>query len=732
MTFCSRAIESAKKTRFTMRGHPPRMMRRSACFGLMLASFQAAAAPWTISGEIRLQDWSEYEAVVVTSAGRLLVQGDEWGDAGFAASSLRIESGGRVELHDSAYVEVETTEMTGGTLRVSAASQSGTSEWFASEIHGTSGESVVEVGGRADPELNGPLSILRTGSVKVEEGARLNLRATEGGAIIFDADGSWDQWAGLMVPGGTGLANGGTIVLAEPLDLVPGLSISAGKGGDAGASLFVGAGGTLVLDKEAASEKGPLLSAGEGDRLVFQPGSTIWFAGDDLGRGLTALDGYFDLEGAEVIGIGTAIIRDGTLDTEGRIEVGADGSWNVVMTPIQFSGPFRGTAEALWSAVKADKLETEGFWRRFMTLNNAAGASTGLVEMAGAPSLLMTNARLLDRVERSLREAARLSTRAPFPSAAEPENRVEKQKTGMLERIRAAVPVTMLPIEVTAAKRRVEGEVPLPLEGATSVETDETEVALSAVFGWETWRFGLTAAYGTADVEGRRPRSCKQRFGESDMVEAAFWAAHPAAGGRIWMLASWAAASDDAEHYQNNAQIRAEKIERTLWSLASGWRSSSIGSKAFAWEWGGSLALHRFDDVDYEHEAEGRTIMRAHEDARMLATASFDLAAMGEAVWSWRSGFASEYLPRRGSWRAEMGMDLAAGDLDQRVTGIVPDVPDAKGTMTIDAIPRVVGRVGVGAALDWKESRLALEGSWSHGSDGWESREMRARLIWAL
>ena len=179
MTFCSRAIESAKKTRFTMRGHLPRMMRRSACFGLMLASFQAAAAPWTISGEIRLQDWSEHDAVVVTSAGRLLVQGDEWGDAGFAASSLRIESGGRVELHDSAYVEVETTEMTGGTLRVSAASQSGTSEWFASEIHGTSGESVVEVGGRADPELNGPLSILRTGSVKVEEGARLNLRATE-------------------------------------------------------------------------------------------------------------------------------------------------------------------------------------------------------------------------------------------------------------------------------------------------------------------------------------------------------------------------------------------------------------------------------------------------------------------------------------------------------------------------------------------------------------------------
>lgn len=77
-------------------------------------------------------------------------------------------------------------------------------------------------------------------------------------------------------------------------------------------------------------------------------------------------------------------------------------------------------------------------------------------------------------------------------------------------------------------------------------------------------------------------------------------------------------------------------------------------------------------------------------------------------------------------------MDLAAGDLDQRVTGTVPDVPDAKGTMTIDAIPRVVGRVGVGAALDWKESRLALEGSWSHGTDGWESREMRARLIWAL
>ena len=60
MTFCSRAIESAKKTRFTMRGHLPRMMRRSACFGLMLASFQAAAAPWTISGEIRLQDWSEH------------------------------------------------------------------------------------------------------------------------------------------------------------------------------------------------------------------------------------------------------------------------------------------------------------------------------------------------------------------------------------------------------------------------------------------------------------------------------------------------------------------------------------------------------------------------------------------------------------------------------------------------------------------------------------------------
>ena len=150
MSFCSQAIESAKKARFTMHGHPPRMTSRAACFGLVLASFQAAAAPWTISEEIRLQDWSEYEAVVVTSAGRLLVQGDEWGDAGFAASSLRIESGGRVELHDSAYVEVETTEMTGGTLRVSAASQSGTSEWFASEIHGTSGESVVEVGGRAD------------------------------------------------------------------------------------------------------------------------------------------------------------------------------------------------------------------------------------------------------------------------------------------------------------------------------------------------------------------------------------------------------------------------------------------------------------------------------------------------------------------------------------------------------------------------------------------------------
>ena len=199
MSFCSQAIESAKKARFTMHGHPPRMTSRAACFGLVLASFQAAAAPWTISEEIRLQDWSEHEAVVVTSAGRLLVQGDEWGDAGFAASSLRIESGGRVELHDSAYVEVETTEMTGGTLRVSAASQSGTSEWFAGEIHGTSGESVVEVGGRADPELNGPLSILRTGSVKVEEGARLNLRATEGGAIIFDADGSWDQWAGALI-----------------------------------------------------------------------------------------------------------------------------------------------------------------------------------------------------------------------------------------------------------------------------------------------------------------------------------------------------------------------------------------------------------------------------------------------------------------------------------------------------------------------------------------------------
>lgn len=553
-------------------------------------------------------------------------------------------------------------------------------------------------------------------SIRVDEGARLFVRVSQGGVFTWGAAKGHSPRAEIPDLGRL-LITSEAAITNRHFFAVGGASAPA-----AGApNLFVASGGVVELRGEAAKIK-----TEAGTWTHFDSGAVIWITSGEGEDDVVPDDFKFtqaDFSEGLVTGLETVVVRVNSSLKEGELHLREDGSLGVRMNPLVFSGPVGDLMNGIYEA-RRDVTTPSWYRGLFSSSATAAEAAESVVKLGSVAAAAGTRERLAQKTAglsfELLDALDAADLRGSVPKRADEDAFVRSMPAVM----------TNIPVMIEAKSGETRTETELPVLGAAKVvRTDDTTVQGAFILGHGDWRVGLFGAFIENDFRADAPSTFLPFTGSSEAAVVSLFAAHPLLEGRLLLDLAWSEATDSLSAPAARDTLRAEGVKRTLWSAGAAWERTLFAGDAWSVAGRAGLRGWHWEDSEARWTAVSGTVLKVEESGGGAFSASLGLAARTGFDLPRAGGFLGDWLPTRveaSLWGDLTGMTGSRPTL----TLSLPEVTAARGALPGAEPEHFRMSAGGSVAVQFPETRLEITGAALRAGRGISSHSLSARLVW--
>ncbi len=679
-----------------------------------------------------------YAAGTTTLAGGTLTldDGAAFGGLDFTGSGEyvgRLELGPEAELvlRGGALMTMAGLEASGGLIRVEIR---GAADWERPMLleagdFVVKGDVRVELGAADDLDGDHPggdgaggevvafrPAAFSANSIRVDEGARLFVRVSQGGVF------TWGAAEGLSPS--TEIPDLGRLLIASDAAITNRhfFAVGGASAPAAGApNLFVASGAVLELRGDGAK-----LKTEAGTWTHFDTGAVIWItSGEERDDDVPATFKLTQADFTEgrVTGLESVVVRVDSSFKEGELYLLEDGTLGVRMESLAFSGPVGDFLNGIYE-VRRDVTTPSWYRTLFLSSLTADEVAESVVKLGSAAAAAGTRERLAQKT-------AGLSFELfDVLDAAELRGSVPKraQEDAFLRSMPAVMTNIPVIIEAKSGETRTETELPA-LGFAKTLRTDDTTVQGAFVLGRGDWRVGLFGAFIEHDFRADAPNSRLPLTGSSEAAVVSLFAAHPLWDGRLLLDLAWSEATDSLSVPSARDTLRAEGVKRTLWSAGAAWERTLLAGDAWSVAGRAGLRGWRWEDSEAQWTAVSGKVLKVEESGGGALSASVGLAARTGFDLPSASGFLGDWLPTRveaSLWGDLTGMTGSRPTL----TLSLPEVTAARSSLPGPEPKHFRVSAGGSVVVQFPETRFELSGMTSRAGGGIRSHTLSVRATW--
>lgn len=548
-------------------------------------------------------------------------------------------------------------------------------------------------------------------SIRVDEGARLFVRVSQGGVFTWGTAEEHSPSAEIPDLGRLLIASD-ALITNRHFFAVGGASAPA-----AGVpNLFVASGAVLELRGDDAK-----LKTEAGTWTHFDTGAVIWITSGEEEDDFKLTQADFS-EGL-VTGLETVVVRVNSSHNEGELYLLEDGSLGVRMKPLVFSGPVGDLMNGIYEARR--DVTTPSWYRvLFSSSATAAEAAESVVKLGSVAAAAGTRERLAQKTAGLSFELLDALDAADLRGSV-PKRADEDAFLRSMPAVMTNIPVM---IEAKSGETRTETELPV-LAAAKVVRTDDTTVQGAFILGHGDWRVGLFGAFIENDFRADAPSTFLPFTGSSEAAVVSLFAAHPLLEGRLLLDLAWSEATDSLSAPAARDTLCAEGVKRTLWSAGAAWERTLFAGDAWSVAGRAGLRGWHWEDSEARWTAVSGTVLKVEESGGDAFSASLGLAARTGFDLPRAGGFLGDWLPTRveaSLWGDLTGMTGSRPTL----TLSLPEVTAAHGALPGAEPEHFRMSAGGSLAVQFPETRLELTGAALRAGRGISSHSLSARLVW--